>query len=124
MITVLLVDEERLLRAGVRMWLEQAPDITVVGEASNEQEAMLLAHAFHPDVVLIDISPPTGDGFTATATLRTSIPQCAVVLLSLYDNAATQAWAQAVGAATLVGKQEGALALLKAIRAAREQHHW
>ncbi len=118
MITLLLVEDEPLVRQGLRMWLQRAADITVVGEASNGAEAIALALMLHPDVVLMDISMPTIDGITATASLHASIPHSAVVLLSLYDDATMRAQAHAVGAVTVVGKQEGVTALLTAIREA------
>ena len=118
MITLLLVDDEPLVRHGLRMWLERVTDITVIEEASNGAEAVALAQALHPDVVLMDISMPAADGIAATAALRASVPHCAVVLLSLHDDATTRARAQAAGAVTLVGKQEGVKPLLAAIREA------
>jgi len=121
MITLLLVDDEPLVRYGLRVWLERVTDITVIEEASNGAEAVALAQALHPDVVLMDISMPAADGIAATAALRASVPHCAVVLLSLHDDATTRARAQVAGAATLVGKQEGVKALLTAIREAAGQ---
>jgi DNA-binding NarL/FixJ family response regulator len=121
MITLLLVDDEPLVRHGLHTWLERVPDITVIGEASNGAEASVLAQALHPDVVLMDISMPTTDGIAATAALRASVPQSAVVLLSLHDDATMRAQAHAAGAVTLVGKQEGVKALLAAIREAGGQ---
>ncbi len=118
MITLLLVDDEPLVRYGLHMWLERVADIMVIGEASNGGEAIALAQALHPDVVLMDISMPTTDGIAATAALRASVPQSAVVLLSLHDDASMRARAHAAGAVTLVGKQEGVKALLAAIRLA------
>lgn len=118
MITVLLVDDEPFVRRGLRIWLERVSDITVVGEANNGAEAITLAQALHPDVVLMDISMPTIDGITATVALRASVPRSAVVLLSLYDDAAMRAKAHAAGAVTLIGKQEGVKVLLSAIREA------
>jgi len=118
MITLLLVDDEPLVRQGLHTFLEREGDIRVIGEASNGAEAIALAQALHPDVVLMDISMPAPDGIAATTALRASVPQCAVVLLSLYDDASMRARAQAAGAATLVGKQEGVRALLAAIREA------
>ena len=121
MITLLLVDDEPLVRQGVHTWLERGGDITVIGEASNGAEAIALAQALQPDVVLMDISMPTTDGIAATAALRASVPQSAVVLLSLHDDATMRARAQAAGAVTLVGKQDGVKALLAAIRRAGGQ---
>lgn len=121
MITLLLVDEEPLVREVLRMWLEHVEDIRVIGEAASGDEALALAQALQPDVVLIDMATPTADGLTATAALRASVPQCAVVLLSLYDDATMRSQAWAAGAASLVGKQEGVIPLLAAIRRAPQQ---
>ena len=121
MITLLLVDDEPLVRYGLHTWLERVGDITVIGEASNGGEAIALAQALHPDVVLMDISMPSTDGIAATAALCASVPQSAVVLLSLHDDATMRARARAAGAVTLIGKQEGVKALLAAIRAAGGQ---
>ena len=118
MITLLLVDDEPLVRQGLHTWLERVGDIRVIGEASNGAEAIELAQALHPDVVLMDISMPAPDGIAATAALRISVPQCAVVLLSLSDDASMRARAHAAGAATLVEKQEGVRTMLAAIREA------
>ena len=118
MITLLLVEDELLVRNGLRMWLEREAEITVVGEASDGTEAITLAQALQPDVVLMDISLPTMDGITAAAAIRTAAPHCAVVFLSLYDDAATRERADAAGAVAFVGKQEGVRALQAAIRQA------
>ena len=100
------------------MWLERVEDIRVIGEATSGDEAIALAQTLHPDVVLIDMASPTADGLAATAPLRVSVPRCAVVLLSLYDDASMRRRARAAGAASLVGKQEGVKPLLTAIRRA------
>ena len=121
MITLLLVEDELLVRQGLCMWLEGETDTTVVGEASDGAEAITLAQALQPDVVLMDISLPTIDGITAAAAIRAAVPHCAVVFLSLYDDAATRARADAAGAVAFVGKQEGVRALQSAIRQAGRQ---
>ena len=121
MITLLLVDDEPFILYGLRMWLERVADIMVVGEASNGAEAIALAQALHPDVVLMDISMPTIDGIAATEALCALVPRSVVVLHSLYDDVTMRARAHAAGAATLVGKQEGVKALLAAIREAGGQ---
>src|SRR5215469_3224929 len=118
MTTLLLVEDELLIRHGLRMWLDQVLDVTVVGEASNGAEAILLAQALRPDVILVDLSIPPMDGISITAALRRAVPQSAVVLPSLQDDAATRARAQAVGSVAFIGKQEGVRALLAAIRQA------
>ncbi len=112
------LDDEPWVRQGLRIWLGRASDITVVGEASTGAEAITLAQAHHPHVVLMDISKPTLDGIAAIAAIRASVPHSAIVLLSLHDDVHMQARAHAAGAVTLVGKQEGVKALLAAIRQA------
>lgn len=118
MITLVLVEDESLVRHGLRTWLERDAEISVVGEAGDGAEAIALAQVLQPDVVLMDISLPTMDGITAAAALRAVVPHGAVVFLSLYDDAATRARADAAGGAAFVGKHEGVRALRSAIRQA------
>jgi DNA-binding NarL/FixJ family response regulator len=66
MISVLLVDDDELTRTGFRLIIESDQDLTVVGEAADGQEAIHLARALHPDVVLMDIRMPGVDGLEAT----------------------------------------------------------
>lgn len=117
-ITMLVVDNEPLTRQGLRAWLERVGRATVVGEANNGAEAVALAQTLCPDLVLMDISLSAADGLAATVSLRAAVPHCAVVLLSLYADAALRVRALAAGAVALVGKQEGVESLLAAIRQA------
>ncbi|HZT99295.1 MAG TPA: response regulator transcription factor [Ktedonobacteraceae bacterium] len=121
MITLLLVDDDPMVRQGLRMLLGRQATITVVGEATDGAQAITLAHALQPDVVLMDLSMPTMDGIKATAALRAAVPDTAVVLLSLYDEETMRARAYAAGAVAFIGKQEGVRALLAAIRQAGRQ---
>jgi DNA-binding NarL/FixJ family response regulator len=85
-IGVLIVDDQALVRAGFRMILEIEPDIHVVGEAADGDQAVAKAAALRPDVVLMDVRMPGTDGITATRRL-TADPSCEarVVMLTTFD---------------------------------------
>ena len=120
-ITLLLVEDEPLIRQGLHMWLERAPDVTVIGEASSGAEAIPMAQELQPDVILLDLSLSPMDGFSTTAALRRSVSKTAIVFLSLYDEAPVRIRAQSAGATAFVGQKEGVKALLAAIRRVKEQ---
>lgn len=118
MIHILLVDEVASVRQGVRMRLALEPDLVVVGEAGNGAEALQLVAKLQPDVVVTGIRFPELDGITMTARLRLNFPNCAVVILSLYDDAFNRERALQAGAAFFVSKQESDTILVEAIRLA------
>ncbi len=84
-IRALVVDDEALVRAGLRMILESAGDITVVGEADDGADAIEAVARCQPDVVLMDIRMPRLDGLAATAALRALGDQPPVVMLTTFD---------------------------------------
>ena len=86
MISVLLVDDEALVRAGLRMILETAGDIAVAGEAADGDAAVDLVAALHPQVVLMDLNMPRCDGVEATRRIRASHPRTQVVVLTTYSD--------------------------------------
>jgi DNA-binding NarL/FixJ family response regulator len=84
-IRVLLVDDHPVVRFGLRSLLEAEDDLDVVGEASDGCEAVDLCRVLRPDVVLMDLRMPGGDGTTATARLTTELPEVKVIVLTTYD---------------------------------------
>ena len=118
MITVMLVDDQITGRTGLRMRLSLEPDITIVGEASDGYEAIVLAGRLQPQIVIMDVRMPSMDGLEATKALRTSAPNTAVIITTMYDTAAARAQAEAVGAVAFIPKQSNPEELLAAIRRA------
>ena len=85
-IRVLIVDDEDLVRYGVKAICQATDTLLVVGEASNGQEAIAQAQTLQPDVVLMDIHMPVMDGVTATAQIHQSLPQVKVLILTVHEN--------------------------------------
>ena len=82
-IRILLVDDHTIVRQGLRSLLESYPNIDVVGEAGDGDEAVVRAAKFKPAVVVMDINMPKMDGITATRLIKTQHPEIAVVGLSV-----------------------------------------
>lgn len=85
MIRVLIADDHTVLRHGLRMILDEADDITVVGEAANGEDAVIQAESLAPDVVLMDVNMPGVDGIEATGHIRAARPQARIVMLTVSD---------------------------------------
>ncbi|MEP9385044.1 response regulator transcription factor [Nocardioides sp. KR10-350] len=84
-IGVLVVDDQALVRTGFRMILEIEPDLEVVGEAADGDEAVALAERLHPDVVLMDVRMPGTDGIAAARRIVGAGPSSRVVMLTTFD---------------------------------------
>jgi DNA-binding NarL/FixJ family response regulator len=120
MIRVLLADDEAMVRAGVRAILDTDPGIEVVAEAADGREAVELARANQPDVVLLDIRMPRLDGLAAAAELRQATPEVAVVMLTTFDEDEYVARALGEGANGFLLKAADPRELLIGVRAAAE----
>jgi DNA-binding NarL/FixJ family response regulator len=118
MIRVLVVDDQPAVRQGLQMRLALEPDVWVVGEAADGSAALELAALHQPDVVVMDLEMPVMDGLTATTILHQTVPQSAVIVLSLYDDDLTRRRALKAGAFAFVAKCEAEQVLLSAIREA------
>ncbi len=85
-IQILIVDDQALFREGLRTLLSVQPDLDVIGEASNGEEALRLAVQHRPDVILMDLRMPVLDGVKATERLRETCPDCKVIALTTFDD--------------------------------------
>lgn len=87
MIKLLIVDDHAVVRSGLRMLLDGKHDIEVIGEASEGDEGIRMAHELQPNVILMDLSMPHGkDGMTATTELKKELPDIAVLILTMHDD--------------------------------------
>lgn len=86
MIRVLLVDDQQVIRAGLRMLCDAQPDIEVVGEAGNGAEAIRLFDRLSPDVVVMDLRMPGVDGITATGRIMKERPSARIVVLTTFGD--------------------------------------
>jgi DNA-binding NarL/FixJ family response regulator len=116
MIRVLLVDDQRAVRQGLQLRLGLEPDLAVVGETGNAEEALALAQALLPDVIVVDIQMRGTNGMTTLKRLREVTPAAAVIVLTLRGDGDTRTQAQMAGAHAFVEKQGGAEGLLETIR--------
>jgi DNA-binding NarL/FixJ family response regulator len=118
MIGVLVVDDHVIVRHGLRGMLAAEPDLDVVGEAGSGPEAVAMVGAHAPDVVLMDLRMPGGDGVAATTAITARHPGTRVVVLTTYDTDADILRAVEAGAAGYLLKDCSQAELTSAIRAA------
>ncbi|KAA9376389.1 response regulator transcription factor [Microbispora cellulosiformans] len=118
MIKTLLVDDEALIRAGLRFILESAPDVEVVGEAEDGKQAVDAVHRLGPDVVLMDVRMPRYDGLAATGAIRRLARAPAVIILTTFDSDEHVFTALEAGACGFLLKDTSPHDLIRAIRLA------
>lgn len=117
-IRVVIADDEPLIRAGIRMILTSASDIEVVAEAANGREAVDLARAHAPDVVLLDIQMPVMDGLTALGELGRAAPEVRALILTTFGEKENVLRALGQGGAGFLLKDSAPGELIGAVRAA------
>jgi two-component system response regulator NreC len=117
-ISILLADDHEIFRQGLRLLLENQPDIKVVGHAADGLEAVAQAERLRPDVVVVDMLMPGLTGMDVTRQIKQRLPQCQVVILSMYDDESYVLNALREGASCYVLKESSADDLVQAVRAA------
>ena len=113
---ILVADDQAAFRLGIRAVLSVAPDIELVGEAGDGEEAARLARALRPDVVLMDLRMPVLDGVQATALIQREVPRCRIIALTTFDDDALVFAALAAGACAYLLKGVDTATLLGTIR--------
>jgi len=120
--TIVLVDDHAAVRTGVRVMLEAAPDLAVIGEAGDGREAIQMVTAARPDVVILDLAMPGLGGLDALPRLREAAPRTAILVFTMHANAAYVSAAMRAGARGYLLKSAGQGELLAAVRAVHAGH--
>lgn len=123
-ITILLADDHAVLRAGLKTLLNIQPDMRVVAEAGNGEEAVLKSSKFAPDIVLMDITMPGLSGLKATEKIKEENPATKVLVLTMHEDEAYLHRALRSGADGYVPKKAADTELLAAIRATYRGEHF
>ncbi|HEY3440372.1 MAG TPA: response regulator transcription factor [Paludibaculum sp.] len=116
MIRMILADDHAVMRRGLRLVLEQQEDFEVLGEASDGREAVALAEALKPDVVLLDITMPNLNGIEAARQITAKQLGCAIVVLSMHSDEGYVLRALKAGARGYLLKESAEADLILAIR--------
>jgi len=118
--TVLLADDHKLMRRGLRLILEQHPEFTVVGEADDGRQAVALAETLNPDIVVMDVAMPNLNGIEAAQQITGRHPKTAVVMLSMHSDESYVLRALKAGARGYLLKDSAEADLTQALQAVRE----
>jgi NarL family two-component system response regulator LiaR len=114
--SVLLVDDHKIMRDGIKTILERTPDFVVLGEAETGSDAVTQARKLHPDLVLMDIGLPGMNGIEATIEVLRHCPGTKVMILSMYDDENSVVAAFRSGARAFLLKKASSADLLDALR--------
>jgi PAS domain S-box-containing protein len=117
-IRILLVDDHAMVRQGLKTLLENYADIQVIGEASNGEEAVLLADQLKPTIIVMDVNMPLMDGIEATAVINERHPEMQIIGLSVNCDSRTETAMKAAGALLVITKEAAVEQLYKNIQEA------
>lgn len=116
MIRIVLVDDQAIVREGLRSLLSPEPDMSVVGEAGSGQAALAIVPRLDPDIVLMDVRMPGLDGLTTLEKLKAIAPDISVIMVTLYDDPDYLYRAVSAGAAGYILKDATRDELVRAVR--------
>ncbi len=117
MIRLLIVDDHEMVREGLKAMLVSEPDFTIVGDASNAEQALELVERLHPDVILLDIRLPGVSGIEVCRTVTERYPETAVIILTTFTDESLIAQCIQAGARGFIVKDIERFDLKRSIRA-------
>jgi DNA-binding NarL/FixJ family response regulator len=117
---VLLADDHRLMRAGLRLVIEQHPEFTVVGEADDGRQAVAMSEALKPEIIVMDIGMPSLNGIEAARQITGERPETAIIMLSMHADEGYVLRALKAGARAYLLKDSAEEDLTRAIEAVRD----
>lgn len=121
----LIVDDHEIVRKGVRSLIETVPEWTACGEFADGQEALKLAQELRPDVIVLDVSMPKISGIDLITSFKRLLPDCEILVLTMYDNQEIVFKALRAGARGYVAKNESGGTLLEALKSvSRHQNYF
>ena len=110
--SVLIADDNALIRQGLCELFSREPDFEVCGEAENGRQAIEEAQDLHPDLILLDLSMPVMNGLDAARALTRLMPEVPIMMYSAYGDSFTQREARSAGVSALISKSENISVLL------------
>lgn len=123
-VRVLIVDDHKLVRAGLQMLLQHEPEISVVGEAETGDQAVRLSVVLKPDVALVDLAMPGMTGWQVIEELKAQSPETKVIILSVHSTEEHVVRALRTGARGYVLKEAAPQELISAVRSVSEGGTW
>ncbi len=115
-VKVLIVDDHKLIRSGIRLLLEQEPDFTVVGDTGDGHAAIAMLDSTEPDILLLDISMPSMNGLEVASEVKKKYPNCKMVMLTMHESEEYFFRSLTAGASGYVVKGADPQELLTALR--------
>lgn len=110
--TILIADDNRSIRQGLRELFEQEEDFEVCGDVENGREAVEKAQELHPDLILLDLSMPVMNGLEAARVLSQMMPKVPLIMYSAFSDSFTEKEARSAGVSAMVSKSEDISVLL------------